>query len=197
MEQQHIKTEITGHDNIYTVDKDGTILNQDAVPKGYQFVAGSPGEFVLMYTSVLNILSQWKLTQASICLYAYLLEKYSDSSVFTINQTIRKELAERSGKSETTFINCTRELLSLKLMACVGYKTYRLNPIYAFKGRTDQQKLAVFELSEQCPGLIEQKTVDFFRTHGNKPRNKSKKPIEGADPFELSLVKKHLSQHGL
>lgn len=146
--KQHLKTSLEHGEKVIDGDS-GEILFEES--KKFQYIAGDPGDFVFVYTSLLNIISRWKLSQAGICAYAYFLENYSTGTIFSISKAVRDELARRSGKNETTFFNVTRELLGLKLIVQVGYRSYRLNPGYAFKGSRGDQKKAMFEVLQICP----------------------------------------------
>lgn len=175
-------------------DEDGNVTDVTINRKEFRFVAGNPGEFVIMYTAVLNIISRWELPYASVCLYALLLEMYADSAVFSINKIIRAKLAERTGKSESTFINCTRELVGKKLIIPIGYKLYRLSPIFAFKGRSDQQRAAVIELYDICPDCINKETAEFFKSDAHTRRRKAKPAVKYATREQF---KKVVDKHGL
>lgn len=148
MAKQHKKV---GVRHLETLVDSGSGEVLEMSEKKFEYLAGEPGDFIFAYTSVLNILSQWKLSYASVCMYAYLLERYADGVPFSINSFIRGELADRTGKSATTFTHCTRELIDLKLIVEVSRRTYKLNPKYAFKGGRDAQRKAVFELLQVCP----------------------------------------------
>lgn len=147
MAGQHIKSGVI-HNGTVIDTETGEVISENE--KKFQYVAGDPGNFVFVYTALLNIISEWKLSQAGTVMLAYLLEKYANGTIFSISKALREELARRSGKSETTFYNTTRELLKLKLIVEVSYRAYKLNPKYAFRGTRLEQKKAVFEILQIC-----------------------------------------------
>lgn len=139
---QYLKTSATHSREELDFDSGEIVENR----MEFKYLAGDPGDFVLVYTELLNVIQRWKLSYAAIVMLTYLLENYADSTIFSITKAVRKDVSERSGMSETTFYNVTRELLSHKLIVEVSHRSYRLNARYAFKGSSASQKKAMFEL---------------------------------------------------
>jgi hypothetical protein len=108
-------------------------------------------DFSLIFTEFWNILLAKPLSQVDILLLAYLVKHYADGTPFSVSNYIKKELAKQTGKSETSFNNSTRKLIKYNFIYEIGAKTYKLNPRYAFKGSTNNQRTAVIEMLTVCP----------------------------------------------
>lgn len=108
-------------------------------------------DFALIYASFWNTLIENPLSKSDVELLGYLIENYAEGTVFTINKGIKEELAKRTGKSPTSYVNSTQHLLAYKFMFKVGdSKSYKLNPRYAFKGSTHNRNKAVIEMTNFC-----------------------------------------------
>lgn len=110
----------------------------------------NPEDFALIYAGFWNVLLENKLSKSDIQLLAYLTQRYSDGTPFTINSFIKNQLSNVTGKSSTTYDRCTKVLLDNKLIYRVSKRLYRLNPRYAFKGSTHNRNKAVIEMIDFC-----------------------------------------------
>lgn len=88
-----------------------------------------------------------KLIAADIELLAYLLKNYSDGRVFSITKSMKEELCKVTGKSVTTYNNCTKVLVDNGFILKQGTRAYIINPAYAFKGSSKNRNKAIIELS--------------------------------------------------
>tara|TARA_R110002153_G_scaffold246678_2_gene402561 strand:- start:925 stop:1362 length:438 start_codon:yes stop_codon:yes gene_type:complete len=102
--------------------------------------------FSLVYASFWNILIGGTLNKADVEVTAYLIKHYGDNTPFTISSYIKKELAKSSGKSETTYNNCTRVLLKNEIIFKLSGNTYKLNPKFVFKGSSSERNKLVIEM---------------------------------------------------
>jgi predicted transcriptional regulator len=107
-------------------------------------------DFSLIFTEFWNILLAKPLSQVDILLLAYLVKNYADGTPFSVSAYIKKELAVLTNKSETSFNNSTRKLIKHGFIYDIGAKSYKLNPRYAFKGSTNNQRQAIIEMLSVC-----------------------------------------------
>lgn len=107
-------------------------------------------DFALVYANIWNILEDHNLGKVDIVLLGYLIQHYADGRVFTINGGLKKELAERSKLSVTSFNNSTRKLLDRGLIYSIEGRSYKVNPRYAFKGSSKDRNKAIVTMSNYC-----------------------------------------------
>lgn len=127
-----------------TVDSETGELIDVSVHK-HNYLAGEE-EFFLVYTSLMNVWERWDLSTSDLNLFAYLCNRYSNGSEFTITANIRNEIAELTGRKPTTFNNTTRALIDRKLIIKVSPRSYKLNPRYIFKGSSKNRNKALIEI---------------------------------------------------
>ena len=104
-------------------------------------------EFMLVYVGFWNAIRGNKLSKSDIDLLAFLIEHYCDGTPFGISKYIKEKVAKQTGKSITTYNNCTRVLVDENFIIEVGTKTYVVNPAYAFKGSSNKRNKAIIELT--------------------------------------------------
>lgn len=119
---------------------------EDIQVTNHQYLAGNPDEFYLAYTALLNVWAKWDLSVSDLNLYAYLCKNYANGTPFNISEYVKKEVANITGRSATSFNNSPRALVSKGLIIRVSNKTYKINPRYIFKGSSSNRNKALFEI---------------------------------------------------
>lgn len=119
---------------------------EDIQVTNHQYLAGNPEEFYLAYTSLLNVWAKWDLSVSDLNLYSYLCAHYANGTAFNISEYVKKDVANISGRSPSSFNNSPRALLAKGLIVKVANKTYKINPRYIFKGSSANRNKALFEI---------------------------------------------------
>jgi predicted transcriptional regulator len=133
---------------IHTVDAETGEVIDTSVKKVKILV--NEEEFALIYAGFWNTILNSGLSSSDIELLAYLISNYSDGTPFVVNSAVRKEIANKTEKSETSYKNSTRKLFQAKFIYDVGFRTYKVNPRFAYKGSSNSRKKAVIEMVETC-----------------------------------------------
>lgn len=110
--------------------------------------------FYMVYAAFWGVILDNGFTIRDVQVFGYLLENYGAGRKIGIPLGIRKDIAERTKMSEGTVSNVLNKLCKTPENNPVLFKTkeksiYILNPVYAFKGSTNERKgsiKAVFEL---------------------------------------------------
>ena len=150
MKEAHLKTRVTQLDHY--VDSDtGELL--DMTVKKHKYIANSKEEFMLMYASMLPILSN--LSKPSVGVYAYLLNNYAQGNKFEIGSGMRSLIAEYAGVSTSSVVKSLKELTTATLVYKHSIRgIYQINPRYAFKGssadRSKELKVIIELGCEDC-----------------------------------------------
>jgi len=138
-----VHTEVT-----QTVDTNtGEIV--DVSSKDIKIVVNSE-DFCLVYAGLWNVILDNPMSKSDIELLSYIIKNYSDGTPFCITQYVKERVAQKTGKSKTTYDRSTAALKKYKLIIPVSGRTYILNPRYAFKGSSTNRKKALVELVEVC-----------------------------------------------
>ena len=124
-------------------EETGEVIDQNV--KTVQILA-NPDDFALIYSGFWNTLLDNPLNRSDMELLSYLIKNYADNNPFTINTYIKEQVSKRTGKSVTSYNNCTRHLLNSGLIYKVGKRTYKINPKYAYKGSSSTRNKLVIEM---------------------------------------------------
>lgn len=117
-------------------------------------------DFIMIYAYFWEVLLEANLQRADRELLYYLLNNYADGTIFSINDGVKQYLANRYGRSKTSYNSTTKKLVDGKLIFRVSTRTYKLNPQIAFTGNKNSRKSAILEMDEYCPGCFINKDND-------------------------------------
>jgi hypothetical protein len=95
-------------------------------------------EFHLIYSSMFVVLKGCR--DSGIQLFASLVERYADGREFGFGGTLKKIIAKETGCSPRTLESAFTSILNQKLILKIGYRLYRINPRFIFKGSTISRK---------------------------------------------------------
>lgn len=143
---KNIKTQV-----VQVVDPTTGEIMDESIKKVQVVV--NPDEFALIYAGLWDVILGKPLSKSDIELLAYLIKRYSDGTMFTVNTPLKNDVARETGKSTTSYNNSTRKLLDHNLIIRLpnSKRTYVLNPRYAFKGSSTNRKKALIEILDWCP----------------------------------------------
>lgn len=113
----------------------------------------NPDNFALVYAGFWNVLLSNPLSKTDVELLAYLIDNYADGTPFAITDFVKQQVANKSGKSVTSYNKCSMVLVKYKLIVPLtpSGRTYIVNPRYAFKGSSTNRKEMLVKLKQTCP----------------------------------------------
>ena len=128
----------------YVDSKTGEVLDQE-VKTHIKHIDKS--KFCLAYASLWNVFMDSNLTNCDKELLAYLIQNYADSTIFSISNGVKQEVALTSGRKKVSaYANSTRKLVNAGAIIRKTSRTYVLNPQLAFQGGTKERDKVIIEL---------------------------------------------------
>lgn len=142
MEKSYLKTSMIESEIV--VDKEtGEVLLEDF--KRHTFIANSKEEFFLVYSSLLAVFND--MEKAEIRVFSFLLQ-YVDGTKFSVDKSIRLEIAKVTNLNERTVYTTVKSLEKKMLIIKHDTGAYQVNPRYAFKGSTSDRNKALKAIIE-------------------------------------------------
>jgi predicted DNA-binding transcriptional regulator len=140
MKKTHLKTGLKEINNYLDVNT-GELI--DTVIKPHKFLVETKEEFLLCYSSLLGVFMN--MNTSEIRVYAYLLQ-YATGIKFEISKSVREDIAEKTNLTERTVYTTIKVLIDKRLL--IQDKLYQINPIYAFKGSSNDRKIVLKAILE-------------------------------------------------
>ena len=107
-------------------------------------------EFVQLYTSVESKLKSLSLSEER--LWTYCILHCDNKNIIRILAYDKQLIFDKWGLAQSTIANATNKLIEANLIFRIGRGTYRVNPIYAWKGSsTDRRTMLTYVLTIECP----------------------------------------------
>ena len=123
----------------------------DVQTKHHTYLAATKEQFFIGYVSMLSLFYE-DLNGPEIKVYSYLLAHYNFDTTIAIIKTIKEDIAKKIGIKIGTIDNALGGLTRKNLIYPAGKATYKLNPRYAFKGKTSERnELLRSILVLECP----------------------------------------------
>ncbi len=107
-------------------------------------------EFVQLYTSVESKLKNLSLSEER--LWTYCILHCDNQNIIRILAYDKQIIFDKWGLAQSTIANAINRLIEANLIFRIGRGTYRVNPIYAWKGSsTDRRTMLTYVLTIECP----------------------------------------------
>ena len=138
----------------------GEILEENLI-NAFHRLTNNKDSFMLIYSKLLSILTDYDGTLADIKVYSHLLSNSNTTKPFSVNKTIKEIICESTGLS---LISVDKALSSLTqnrngyspLLLKVGRGTYQINPMYAFKGSSTDRNATLKIVLTNNPELFKE-----------------------------------------
>lgn len=128
----------------YVDSKTGEVLEQE-VKTHIKHVDKS--KFCLAYASLWDVFMDSNLTNCDKELLAYLIQKYANSTIFSISRDVKEQVSLISGRNKiSAYANSTKRLVKAGAIIRRTPRTYVLNPQLAFEGGTKERDKVIIEL---------------------------------------------------